>query len=326
MPSENSMTPNSPPGRSRLWLSREFGLGMLILATVLLFSILYPVSFRSAANFQAIMRNLAADGILAVGMMMLMVSGVFDLSVGSMFSMIGVITGWLMKAQGWPVPAAVAAGLAIAALGGFLNGFIIAKVKVNALITTLGTMGIYQGIAILLGGPGINFLPESFSRFGQAEFLGLQSPVWIMVGLALIGHYLLTHTRFFRQFYYIGSNPKAAALSGINVERMQMLAFTVMGLIAGLAGIAFSARVATAVSNAGVGAELRAITAVILGGASLTGGKGTIGGALLGVAFVALVTNVLIIARFPSEWQGIIMGIILVLAVAADYLVTRKQR
>jgi ribose transport system permease protein len=312
--------------RPRFVFTREMGLLGLILGTIVLFSILYPISFRSLPNVQAILRNMAVDGILAVGMMMLLVSGVFDLSVGSMLSMTGVMAGWLMKVQGWPVPAAVTAALLIAALGGFTNGFVVAKVKVNALITTLGTMGIFQGIAILLGGPGITFLPRSFTRLGQAEILGIQTPVWLMFGLALAAHYLLTYTRFFRQYYYIGSNAKAAALSGINVERVQMLAFTIMGVVAGIAGIAFASRVATAVSNAGVGAELRVITAVILGGASLTGGKGTIWGAMLGVTFVALVTNVLIIAKVSSEWQGIIMGIILVLAVATDSFMTRKTR
>src|SRR6185436_3483715 len=135
---------------------------------------------------------------------------------------------------------------------------------------------IYQGIAVLIGGPGIDFLPVSFAHFGQAEFLGVQTPVWLMIGLALAGHYLLAHTRFFRRFYYIGSNAKAARLSGIDVERMQIFGFAFMGAIAALAGIAFAARVGSAVSNAGLGAELRVITAVILGGASLTGGKGKI--------------------------------------------------
>src|SRR6185369_3951391 len=131
-------------------------------------------------------------------------------------SMIGVVTGWLMKKSGWPVPLAVTAGLALAALSGFVNGFIVAKVRVNALITTLGTMGIFSGIALLVGGPGITFLPPSFARLGQAQFLGLQAPVWLLIGLGIVGHYCLAHTRFFRQFYYVGANPKAAFLSGLN--------------------------------------------------------------------------------------------------------------
>jgi hypothetical protein len=118
-------------------------------------------------------------------------------------------------------------------------------------------MGVFQGIALLIGGPGITYLPESFSRFGQAQFLGLQSPVWVLIVLAILAHYSMAHTRFFRQFYYLGSNPKAAHLSGMNVEVLQISSFVLMGLLAGLAGILYASRIATATSTVGVGAELQ---------------------------------------------------------------------
>jgi ribose/xylose/arabinose/galactoside ABC-type transport system permease subunit len=305
-------------------VSREFGLLVLTFGAVILFSILYPRSFCNFANFAAVARNLAFDGILAVGMMLLMVSGVFDLSVGAMFSMAGVLTAWLLKEAHLPVPLAILCGLAAATLGGLINGFIVARVRVNALITTLGTMQIFRGIAVLVGGPGINFLPESFSRLGQAQFLGLQSPFWLMLLVVILFQSLLAKTRFFRQFYYIGGNVRAAYLSGINVQRMQMIAFMIAGFLAGLSGMAFASRLATGVSIAGDGAELRVITAVILGGASLTGGKGTIWGALIGVVFIALINNIMIIAQISSYWQSIIIGMVLVLAVALDSLVNRQ--
>jgi ribose transport system permease protein len=291
---------------------------LVIYLTVIIFSILYPASFFSRDNLRVILNNLAVDGILAIGMMTLMIAGVFDLSVGSMLSMVGVVTGWLLVKQHWPVVPAVAAGLVLAALGGLVNGLLVARAQVNALITTLGTLGIFQGIAILIAGPSIANLPAHFTVLGQTEILGLQLPVWIMLGLAGVAHYLLRHTRSFRQFYYVGSNAKSARLSGINVERIHLLGFTLTGLIAGVAGLAFAARVGTAVSTAGVGIELRVITAVILGGASLSGGKGSVPGALIGVVFMALINNVLIIARISSYWQGIVVGVILVLAVALD--------
>jgi ribose transport system permease protein len=305
--------------------SRELALlGLTILVTIL-FSILYPYSFRSWDNLTAILRNLAFEGLLAIGMMLLLVSGSFDLSVGAMASMIGVVTGWLMKEAGWPVPVAVAAGLALAAACGAGNGLFVARLRVNALITTLGTMGIFQGVALLIGGPGITFLPDSFSWLGRQAPLGVQTPVWILAGMAILFHLLLTHTRFFRQYYYIGANAQAARLSGIHVERMQIVAFTLMGLIAGLAGIVYASRIATATATVGVGAELKAIAAVILGGASLSGGKGTIWGAMLGVFFMALIQNVLIISRVSSEWQGIVLGGVLVGAVAVDSLMMGRR-
>ena len=327
-----SSAKQDPPrtGRVRMpGLSRELGLIALIVLLPVVLSVMYPLTFRpyfwTTANFAAILRNLAFEGFLAIGMMLLLVAGMFDLSVGAMASLVGVITGWLMKTAGWPVPLAVLGGLSVAALGGFLNGFIVAKVRVNALITTLGTMGIFKGLALLIGSSGITFLPDSFTKFGQAEFLGLQAPVWLLFALALVGHYCLAHTRFFRQYYYIGSNPKAALLSGINVERMHILAFTLMGMIAGLAGIVYASRIATASSTIGDLKELGAITAVILGGATLAGGKGTIAGALIGVFFMALMQNVLIIMRVSSEWQGVILGAVLVLAVGVDSLMNRRR-
>lgn len=320
IPSSKIKLPNLP---------RELALAVLIVLLPVVLSVLYPASFRpyfwSGDNFSAILRNLAFEGFLAIGMMLMMVGGAFDLSVGAMASMTGVITGWLMKVAGAPVLVSVLGGLGIAALGGFLNGFIVAKVRVNALITTLGTMGIFKGIALLVGGPGITFLPLSFTKLGQSVALGLQAPVWLLLALGLLAHYGLAHTRFFRQYYYIGSNAKAARLSGINVERLQILAFTMMGLIAGLAGIVYAARIETASSTLGDGKELGAITAVILGGASLAGGKGTIVGALIGVFFMALMQNVLILMRVSSEWQGIVLGAVLVGAVAVDSIVNRRR-
>jgi len=313
------------PFGSMAW-SRETMLLALIVFQIILFSILFPISFPNFDNFAAILRNLAIDGIMAVGMMLLMIGGMFDLSVGGMLSMAGVITGWLMKSAGFPVWAAILAGLAVAAVGGLLNGLVVARLQVNPLITTLGTMGIFRGIAVLVGGPGISFLPESFKSIGQSQLLGIQSPVWLMLIIAALFAYLMSRTRFFRQYYYIGANRKAATLSGIDVTRMQIIGFMLMGILAGLSGIVFASRLGTSVSIAGDGAELRVITAVILGGASLTGGKGTIWGALLGVAFIALISNALISSRISSYWQGIIVGLVLVLAVALDAVFNRSKQ
>jgi ribose transport system permease protein len=320
-----SAAPVSPPAAPRAH-SREIDLLLVIYLTAIVFSILYPVSFFSLDNLRVVLNNLAVDGILAVGMMTLMIAGVFDLSVGSVLSMVGVVTGWLLVRAGWPTAPAVAAGLAVAALAGLVNGLLVARARVNALIATLGTLGIYQGVAILIAGPSIANLPAGFTVLGQSEILGVQPPVWFMLGLAVVAHYLLRHTRSFRQFYYVGSNARAARLSGIAVERVQVLGFTLNGLIAGAAGLAFAARVGTAVSTAGVGTELRVITAVILGGASLSGGKGSVPGALIGVVFMALVNNVLIIARVSSYWQGIVVGVILVLAVGLDSYQNRGRK
>jgi ribose transport system permease protein len=299
-------------------LRREVFLSILVVGLIAFNSVLFPRVFPTVGNLSAILRGLAFDGIMVCGMLLLLVGGTFDLSVGGTFSMTGVIAGWLMKDAGVPVPLAVFGGVVSGVLAGLFNGLIVTRVKVNALIATLGTMGIYRGIAVLVGGPGITFLPASFSKLGQAVILGLQGPVWLMIAVAALAGFLLGRTRFFRQYYYIGNNATAARLSGINVPLMQTVAFTIMGLLAGVAGIAFASRVGTSVSVSGDGAELRIITAAILGGASLNGGKGTIWGALIGVGFVAIINNTLIIGSVSAYWQSIITGIVLVLAVAMD--------
>ena len=171
---------------------------------------------------------------------------------------------------------------------------------------------------------GITFLPDSFSRFGQAEVFGLQAPV-VMAALAVVAHYGLAYTRFFRQIYYIGSNAKAAHLSGIKVERLQILSFTLMGMIAGVAGIVYASRIATASATV----KHRGGIAGHHGGHSRRRQpdrrQGTIWGAMVGVFFMALMKNVLIISRVSSEWQGIILGGVLVLAVAVDSVMNRKR-
>jgi ribose transport system permease protein len=310
--------------RERTWrIGREVALIALIIVIVVISSIFYP-AFLTIPNFAAILRNLAFDGIMAVGMMLLMIGGTFDLSVGGMFSLASVLTGWFMMRAGIPVPLAILLGLGVGALGGFINGFVIARIKVNALITTLGTMGIFRGIAVLVGGPGITNLPTEFSRLAQFEFPRLiTTPIYLFIFLVILFHYFLSRTRFFRQLYYIGGNQKAATLSGINVQRMQIIGYIITGFLAALAGIAFSSRVGTAVSISGDGAELRVITAVILGGASLNGGKGSIWGALIGVLFIAIINNLLIVAQIPSTWQGIVVGVVLVIAVAMDSFLNR---
>jgi ribose transport system permease protein len=296
---------------------REWNLLLAIFIGSVAGWILFP-EFLTRDNLSAVMNNIATDGFLAIGMMLLMIAGMFDLSVGSMLSLAGVVGGLLMVKHRLHPSMAVPITLACAACGGWVNGWVVARVKVNALITTLGTMSIFAGIAVLIAGPSIPDLPQSFTWLGERTFTGLQRPVILLLALTLAFQWLLSYHPFFRQYYFIGSNPKAASLSGMKVPKMQIIAFVISGLLAGLAGLAFAAKVGASVSTAGLGYELRAITAVVLGGASLSGGKGTIVGALIGVVFIALVRNILLIAQVNSLWEQIIVGVILVIAVALD--------
>jgi ribose/xylose/arabinose/galactoside ABC-type transport system permease subunit len=302
--------------------SREATLAVLVVVMIAAASWHYP-RFFTWDNARVILNNLAADGVLAIGMMTLLIAGVFDLSVGSTFALGGVMLAYLMSSDslGWPFWLAAPASLTVVAVCGLFNGLVVAKVRVNPLITTLATMGIFRGAALLIGGTGQS-LPDSTRSLPTKEYWGL----YLLLVLAVLFHYLLAHTRFFRQFYYVGGNAKAAELSGIPVERLQVLAFVIMALLAGLAGIADAIRVGGGSATAGTGTELTAITAVVLGGASLSGGKGTVLGALLGVAFMALTASIMNFANVSSNWKQITISSVLVAIVALDSWLNRRRR
>jgi ribose transport system permease protein len=209
-------------------------------------------------------------------------------------------------------------GIAAGAIGGLINGFIVTRIQINALITTLATMAIYRGVTQLVSGTGIMSIGNEFKAYGQTVIFGMQSPFWAALVIVLIGWWLVARTRYFRQFYFIGGNARAAQLSGIRVARLTLVGFIIMGALAGLAGVFAAARLNSAVVTAGIGVELSVITAAVLGGASLRGGEGSIIGGVLGVLFIALVQNALIINGVGVFWQSIIIGLVLLLAVSLD--------
>jgi ribose/xylose/arabinose/galactoside ABC-type transport system permease subunit len=304
----------------RLADSRELTLFVLVVALTLTMSIIYPNNFPTASNMRAVLLNLAPVGILVCGMMLLMIGGTFDLSVGSTLAFSGVWAGVVAGWWGWPVEVAVLVGILVGALCGLVNGLIVTRIGINALIATLGTLTIYRSLTYVTAGTGVTPISDAFAEYGRAAdpLLRIQSPFWAMLVLVLIGGWLVASTRFFRQFYFIGGNPRAAQLSGIRVDRLILIGFVVMGALAGLAGVLGAARLNSAVVNAGVGIELKVITATVLGGASLKGGEGTILGGILGVLFIALIENAMIINAIGVFWQGLVVGLVLLFAVSLD--------
>lgn len=298
--------------------NRVYSLSLLLVALVLIASAIYPDTFPTFENFRQIMLNLSTDTIVAVGMMLLLITGVFDLSVGSTMAFTGCLTAYLMFFLNIPVPVAIAAGLIGAFFIGSINGYLIAHQGINPMIQTLAMMGIVRGSALMVSGAGIQNLPYWFNAIGQSRLLGIQMPVWYMLITIGLLTFLVDRTRFFRRYYYIGGNEKAADLSGIRVKRMKMFAFILSALLAGIAGILLTSRLGAALPTIGRGLELRVITAAILGGASLSGGLGKIPGALLGTLFMALVANIMVIARISGYWQEIILGFILITTLWID--------
>jgi ribose transport system permease protein len=309
----------------KLLQDRVYSLSVTIVLIGIVASIVFPSNFPTFENLSQVLLNVSIDSIVAVGMMLLLISGMFDLSVGSVVAFTGGLAANLMYFHGVPVPVAIGAALLSAVLIGWVNGYLIAYQGINPLIQTLAMMGIVRGGALLIAGAGILNLPYWFNAIGQSRLLGIQMPVWYMLLTVAVFTFLVNKSVFFRRYYYIGGNEKAAELSGVRVKRMKQFAFILSATLAGLAGILLASRLGAAMSTLGRGMELRVITAVILGGASLTGGVGKIPGALLGALFMGLVANIMVIARVSGLWQEIILGVILISAVWLDLYVQRRS-
>jgi ribose transport system permease protein len=324
-----SATAGRPRRRSllvRIATERQLLLIVLLVVLVAGMAILKPTTFPRAANAAVVLLDTAQTGILACGMMVLMISGMFDLSIGSILAFSGIMAGLAAKELGLPPILAFLVGCGWGALLGVINGLVVTRFRINALIATLATYSIYRGGLQLVSGAGVTNIGNGYTVFGQTQILGIYSPFWFMAVIVLLFIFLVGRTRYFRQAYYIGGNARAAKLSGINVDRTVFSFFVIMGLLSGLAGALLASRLNTAVVLAGTGVELKVITAVVLGGASLSGGVGTIAGAFLGVLLMALLQNAMIIAGISPFWQQIVVGIVLLLSVGLDQLARARGR
>lgn len=302
--------------------NRLYSLTLTLVVLVVISCILWPHTFASWGNISAVFLNLSFDTIVAVGMMVLMISGAFDLSVGSI---LGVTAGFtsLMLLHKMSIPVTIILALCVAGAFGLANGLIITKIGVNPMITTLAMMGIARGVMLLMTADTFA-LPDEFLSLGRTRILGVQIPFWIAITIVIVFSILVSKLAFFKRYYYIGGNEKAAKLSGIPVDKMRIISFVMSAVLAGFSGILLTARMGGSMVTFGQGMELRVITAVILGGASLKGGVGVIPGALLGTVFMALINNIMIIANVSVYWQQIIIGIILLVAVSLDVLLKKK--
>jgi ribose transport system permease protein len=304
--------------------AREFALVVVLLIMGTAMTIASPV-FLDMGNLEAILVALSVEGTIAVGMMILLISGGFDLSVGSVVGFTGVVTGLSLQA-GMPVVPAILTGLIAALAVGLLNGLLVAKMEINPFITTLGMSIAIRGLLLVLAhGRAVLNLPPAFTVIGQGSVFGLQIPILVMIAIVIIGDILMRNWRFFRQNYYIGGNEKAAGLSGINVDFVKIANYCVVALLAGVAGILTTARFGTSSVTFGTGVELRVITATIIGGASLSGGEGSVFGAFLGALFMGVLANALNLLGVDAYWQNLITGLILILAVLFDVLNERRK-
>ena len=303
---------------------RELTLIVLIALIIIVMANVSPYFF-SFSNFRAVAVGMAPTAVIVIGMAILLASGGFDLSVGSVMALSSTVVALLLLA-GLPIPLAILLGLVLGAIAGVANGLLVTVLNINPLIATLGTMSIARGIALVLTeGFSVSSLPAGFAWFGKATLGGF--PVIVIFTLILVAIFDLAvrHTRFFRQVYFIGANEKAAIHSGINVSRVRIIAYALTGVLAALAGVLLASRLMSGTPTAGNGIELQVLAAAVIGGASLRGGEGTILGAFLGVVFVALINNAMTMLAVSIYWQMIVTGTVLVCAVALDMLIRSKR-
>jgi len=304
---------------------REMALVLVLLVIGVIMTTISPV-FLSPLNLRAILMALSVEAPITVGMVILLVSGGLDLSVGSTLAFTGVVTAMALNA-GLPATVSILIGL-LAALGvGLVNGLLVAKVGINPFITTLGMMTTVRGLLLVLaGGRAVLNLPRSFTVIGQGKLFGVQYPIYVMLFVVIVGDVLMRNSRFFRQNYYIGSNEKAARLTGINVDLVKIFDFCLVAFLSGVAGLLITARFGSASLTVGSGLELKVITAAIIGGASLSGGEGSVFGAFLGALLIAILANALNLMGVDVFWQTLVTGLILITAVVIDVVNERRKR
>jgi ribose transport system permease protein len=303
---------------------REFSLVIVLILVSIGMSIASPV-FMTKENVEAILLALSVEATIAVGMVILLISGGLDLSVGSTLALTGVVTGLLLTSSG-SIPFSILGGMLAALAVGLCNGLLVARLKINPFITTLGMNMAVRGLLLVLAqGRAVLNLPPGFTVIGQGRLLGIQYPIYIMFFLVIAGDILVRNTRFFRQNYYLGGNEKAARLSGINVDLVKICDYCLVALLAGVAGLLITARFGSASVTVGSGIELRVITAAIIGGASLNGGEGSVFGAFLGALFMGVLANALNLLGVDVYWQNLVTGLILITAVVID-VVNEKRK
>ncbi len=290
---------------------------------VFVFMMCVSDSFLTAQNLTNVGRQVSINAIIAVGMTFAILTGGIDLGVGSVMALSGTVCAGLM-AGGMGMTPAILVGFGIGTLLGALNGFMIAYGRMPAFIVTLAMMGIARGLALIYtGGYPISGLSQDFAFFGRGAVLGLETPIFIMAFVYIIAYIVLRYTPFGRHVYAVGGNPEASRLSGIKVNFIIFMIYTISGLTSAIAGLILTSRLMSGQPNAGVAFEMDAIAAVVIGGAAMSGGKGTIIGTIIGALLLGVLNNGLNLMGINPYAQKVIQGIIILIAI---YIGTEKRK
>ena len=300
-------------------------------AIIFYFFILCAVITSISPNFIAqtnLLNNLRAAsyyGIICMGMTMVFISGGLDLSVGSVVGLSSLVTA-LALVNHIPVPVSILLGLLVGVVIGAINGFCIIKLRIPAMIVTLGMLFIARGlINVITEGRPVYPLPDAFNMISTTNFLGINIAVWFLIIMAILVEFVLRKTAYGRSIYAIGGNRETARLSGLRVDRISMSVYMISGLCASISGIFISSRIASAQVTTGQTYEMDVIAATIIGGTSLFGGVGTAIGAFFGALFMTFLKSGIVSMRMSAHWQNVVIGIILIVTVGADQYQRRKQ-
>lgn len=303
----------------------------IIIAFIVLYAFLAlnPVTSRAflkSQNMFNVLRQISTNLYLACGMTMVIILGGIDLSVGSIVALSGCVAAAGVVRYGLPLPAAILLGLCVGVVFGMFNGAIIAKTTIPPFIVTLATMDIARGFAyVYTGGSPVRIVSKEWQFIGAGYIGKIPTPVVILVIVLIITGILMNSTKFGRHIYAVGGNVQAAVFSGISVTKVKFWVYTYSGLMAGIAGVVLASRMYSGQPTAGNGAELDAIAAVVVGGTSMSGGAGKIGGTIIGALIIGFLNNGLNLMNVNSFWQYVVKGIVILLAVFMDFLRTRKK-
>jgi ribose/xylose/arabinose/galactoside ABC-type transport system permease subunit len=302
---------------------KRFGLLAVILLLVLIMSLVKPV-FMTSENIINVLRQVSINGVLAIGITFVIMTGGIDLSIGSIVAVTAVITGSLLE-NGYGLAASIAAGLIAALAFGLFNGLLIAVGGLPPFIATLSSMTIARGFALVYAnGRNYVIVHQAFLGIGKGSFLGIPVPVWILLSVCVVAYIVLNFTVFGRHIYAFGGNKQAAKLAGVRVRLVEISAYMITGLLAGLAAIILASRTSAGQPTAGTGYELDAIAAAAIGGISMNGGSGTIGGTIMGFIIIGIMLNSLTLLNVSSFYQQIVKGIIIIVAVMLDMQAKRR--
>ncbi len=307
-------------------MSADENLILVIFLVIISILFIFLPKFREPYNILIVLRQFSLITIVAVGHAIVLISGTFDLSVGAIVAMSNMAVAYMMVFLGWPIWISIILAILVGTVCGLINGFLVAKVKINPLIATLASSWVYAGILLIttLGHPIVK-LPEAFDVLGQGYFLRIPLPVWFMILVGIIATIFLSKTVNGRFIYAIGDNEKAAVLAGLNVSNLRMLSYMICGTLCGFAGVLLVSRVGTAQVTAGTSWTLPSVAAAVIGGVRIFGGKGRIYGVLVGSAILGIINNVLVLIGVSSYYQSFISGLILILAVSVDALRSRSK-